>query len=78
MQEIVYLIQTGDFATACEVQIGTRAPYLEFGKPEDLDDVPSPRLIRSHLPLQLLPEELMEKKPKVFVTAVENGCAVMN
>ena len=61
----MYLIQTSDFANAKEIKIDIRAPYLELS--HDLDSVSSPRLMRTHLPLAMLPEELAEKKPKVYL-----------
>lgn len=33
---------------------------------ESIDDMPSPRLIKTHLPVQFLPDELWIKKPKIF------------
>lgn len=36
---------------------------------DDLDKMPSPRLIKSHLPLYLLPKELWTVRPKIIYTS---------
>ena len=49
--------------------IDDRFPYLEFMYPgaKEVASYPSPRLIKSHLPYTLLPSDIHEKKPKVWL-----------
>ena len=45
-----------------------RVPYLEYADPQTMTNVKnlaSPRLLKSHLPYHLLPQQLKEKKNKV-------------
>lgn len=72
VQEIVYLIQTNlNFQTAKEVSIENRFPYLEYHYPglKVINEMKSPRLIKTHLPLTLLPEEIKQKNPKIIYIA---------
>ncbi|GFO22778.1 sulfotransferase [Plakobranchus ocellatus] len=75
MQEIVWLLlNDADFAGAAASPVYMRSPFLEF-KDDVLKEVgldiaeamPSPRVIKTHLPLKLMPKQLFEKKPKVIV-----------
>ncbi|XP_069679254.1 luciferin sulfotransferase-like isoform X2 [Periplaneta americana] len=84
-QEMVWLLMNNlDYETAKNVDQTERSPFLEFGtfhKPgsEDkrgnsvdiVDDMKSPRCIKSHLPLDLLPEQLWTVKPKIIYVARE-------
>ena len=70
LQEIVYLIHSDfDMNGAQKRLIDDRFPYFEFMYPgaKAVASLPSPRLIKSHLPLNLLPSDIQEKKPKVYV-----------
>ena len=40
--------------------------YREKTLATSLEEMPSPRLMKSHLPVQLLPEEIWTKKPKLL------------
>jgi hypothetical protein len=44
-----------------------RFPYLEFIYPglRELGAIPSPRLLKTHLPYELMPEEVKKHKGKV-------------
>ena len=64
----MYLINTDlDFNGAQSRLLDDRFPYFEFMYPglKAVYTMPSPRLIKSHLPLRLLPSDIHEKKPKV-------------
>ncbi|BFZ24860.1 hypothetical protein BsWGS_27898 [Bradybaena similaris] len=72
LQEIVYLIvNNGNFEAASQTNIDERFPYFEFIVPgmKAISQMPSPRLIKSHLPLSLLPNQITQKKPKVIYIA---------
>lgn len=72
LQEIVYLIHSDlDISDAQKRVIDDRFPYFEFTYPgtEAIADLPSPRLIKSHLPLNLLPSDINVKKPKIIYIA---------
>lgn len=74
-QEMTWLILNDlDYTKAKNVDLTIRSPFLEFNGvvsnvPHDTikaaNELPSPRLIKSHLPAQFLPKELWTKKPKV-------------
>lgn len=73
MQEIVWLILSdGDFERASKQQVYFRSPFLEF-KDDILNEVgldlanpmPSPRVIKTHLPVKLAPTQLCQKECKV-------------
>ena len=66
IQEIVYLIMNGvDEENASKTTIDVRFPYFEYTTSlESVASLPSPRLIKSHLPISLLPSQIEEKKPK--------------
>uniref|UniRef100_R4G4B4 Putative sulfotransferase n=1 Tax=Rhodnius prolixus TaxID=13249 RepID=R4G4B4_RHOPR len=76
-QEMVWLIGNGfDFKTAKEIVLYKRFVFMEYnaigGVMEGveclpaLDNMTSPRYIKSHLPPQLLPKQLWTVKPKVI------------
>ena len=74
LQEIVWLIMNdGDFKGAAEKPVYFRSPFLEF-KDETLNEIgldlaesiPSPRVIKSHLPYRLMPIQIKTKSCKVF------------
>lgn len=69
VQEIVYLISSDlDFTKANTINIDERCPYFEFIVPgkKAISVLPSPRLIKTHLPFSLLPREFKEKRPKII------------
>lgn len=69
LQEIVYIISNDlNFEKAASSSLENRFPYLEFIYPglSAVSKMPSPRFIKSHLPLSLLPQEIKEKSPKIF------------
>lgn len=47
--------------------IEDRFPYLEFLYPglSSIENMTGQRFIKTHLPYSLLPEDILEKKPKV-------------
>lgn len=75
MQEIVWLIKNGaDFEEANKKQVYFRSPFLEF-KDEVLNEIgiemanpmPSPRVIKTHLPVRLMPSDFKQKDCKVLL-----------
>ena len=48
--------------------IDDRFPYLEYLTPglEAIDKMPSPRLIKTHMPLRLLPKDITKAKVSTF------------
>ena len=77
MQEIAYLVQTGDFETATKVHVDKRSPYLEFTDPYDGTALPdilklgAPRLLKTHLPAKFFEETLKKSKTK-FIVVIRN------
>ncbi|KAH8416080.1 hypothetical protein KR222_007715 [Zaprionus bogoriensis] len=75
MQELLWLLMNDcNFEAALAKDLELRTPFLEFDflvhKDEQralkpVEELPSPRLIKSHLPLALLPAQLWQKKAKV-------------
>ncbi|XP_017835448.1 sulfotransferase 1E1-like [Drosophila busckii] len=75
LQELLWLLLNGlDFTAALSKDLELRSPYLEFDFVLHRDEqralkpvleLPSPRLIKSHLPLALLPAQLWQGKGKV-------------
>ncbi|XP_060595730.1 sulfotransferase 1E1-like [Ruditapes philippinarum] len=75
LQEIAWLIMhDGDFDGAYRKPVYFRSPFLEF-KDEVLNEVgldianpmTSPRVIKSHLPVKLMPKQIHEKDCKIIV-----------
>uniref|UniRef100_A0A8C5PV15 Sulfotransferase n=1 Tax=Leptobrachium leishanense TaxID=445787 RepID=A0A8C5PV15_9ANUR len=76
MQEIVDLIlQDGDLEKAMRAPSHIRFPFMEFVTPtlpsgvEVLTKMPSPRLIKTHLPYQLVPTSFWNQNCKVIYVA---------
>ncbi|KAL5011128.1 hypothetical protein ScPMuIL_013433 [Solemya velum] len=71
--EMTYLIASDlDFQKAKQQLLAERVRFLE--NPHDvelrtLDQLPSPRVIKTHLPLQLLPKQVRDKSAKVIYVA---------
>ncbi|XP_023301671.2 sulfotransferase 1 family member D1 [Lucilia cuprina] len=75
-QEMTWLIMNDfDFEKAKSVDLTLRSPFLEFNGvvpnvPHDTikeaNNLKSPRLLKSHLPAMLLPQQIWTKKPKVI------------
>ncbi|KAJ9594236.1 hypothetical protein L9F63_014396, partial [Diploptera punctata] len=80
-QEMVWLLLNNlDYETAKKVPLTTRSPFFEFGclfsnggadTLNDAENLESPRIIKSHLNLELLPEQLLTVKPKIIYVARE-------
>ncbi|XP_015284809.1 PREDICTED: sulfotransferase family cytosolic 1B member 1-like [Gekko japonicus] len=77
IQEIVDLIlANGDTEKTRQAPTQVRMPFLEYCVPppfpsaiDRLADVPSPRVMKTHLPFQLLPKSLLEKNCKIIYVA---------
>ncbi|XP_006201315.1 sulfotransferase 1A1 [Vicugna pacos] len=76
VSEILDLIyQGGDLKKCQRAPIFIRVPFLEFKVPgvptglEVLNDTPAPRLLKTHLPLALLPQTLLDQKVKMVYVA---------
>ncbi|CAL8277144.1 unnamed protein product [Arctogadus glacialis] len=76
-QEIVDLIlHGGDAETVRRAPTSTRMPFLEISTPQashpgiiQLEKMDPPRVIKSHLPIQLLPKSFWESGSKVIYVA---------
>ncbi|GFO43026.1 sulfotransferase [Plakobranchus ocellatus] len=69
IQEIVYLVMNNaDTTKALQTTIDRRVPFFEFRMPgfKAISSLPSPRFIKSHLALSLLPDQMETKKPKTI------------
>ncbi|XP_066266695.1 amine sulfotransferase-like [Branchiostoma lanceolatum] len=78
VQQIVSLLSTeGDLSEVNKIPIVVRVPWLETmdmsgsGKPYPklLEEAPSPRLMKTHLPYHMLPQQAREGKGKIIYCA---------
>ncbi|KAG8181897.1 hypothetical protein JTE90_026056 [Oedothorax gibbosus] len=67
LQEIIYCVLNGIDASQHQ-SLEDRFPYLEFIYPglASIEKMEGQRLIKTHLPLSILPEDIHKKKPKIF------------
>ena len=81
-QEMVWnIVYNLDFVTAKTVELDERSPYLELTamvSPEEavamgnvdsrskVDNLASPRVIKTHMSIEMLPKEVLEKKVKLI------------
>ncbi|WAR13048.1 ST1A1-like protein [Mya arenaria] len=76
-QEMTYLVKTLDFETALTKQLDERFPIIDikddrfpyYKGVKHFDEMKSPRLIKSHLPYFLLPQQLKDGKGKIIYIA---------
>ncbi|KAM4697433.1 sulfotransferase 1B1-like [Rhinophrynus dorsalis] len=77
MQEIVdSILNDGDLEKAMRAPTYVRCPFLEICSPppvpsgvEILEETPSPRMVKTHLPYELVPKSFWEKNCKVIYVA---------
>ncbi|XP_072477900.1 sulfotransferase 1C1-like isoform X2 [Notamacropus eugenii] len=76
MQEIVDMIQNdGDEEKCQQVEIYHRHPIIEWSQrlyisnPEFAMEVPSPRILKTHLPVQMLPPSFWKQNTKIIYVA---------
>ncbi|XP_055598747.1 luciferin sulfotransferase-like isoform X2 [Uranotaenia lowii] len=76
-QEMIWLISNDlDYAKAANVKLMERFPFLELSGIVDIPEnfnpfeyakhLPSPRFIKTHLPVALLPDQIWSVKPKMI------------
>ena len=67
MQEIVFLIHTDlDFEKSADQKMNDRFPFIEF-RVDGVAESPSPRLIKTHLPYEFLPNDVKQGKCKARI-----------
>ena len=59
---------------ALKSNLDDRVPFIEFPCPgiKSIDELPSPRIIKSHLPLQLLPPSVLENPSVKIIYVTRN------
>ncbi|XP_015665841.1 sulfotransferase 1C2-like [Protobothrops mucrosquamatus] len=85
IQEIVDMVQhRGDAQKCARAPINERSPYIEFFLPKPIPSgfelalaMPSPRTLKSHFPVHLLPTSFWEQNCKIiYVARNAKDCAV--
>uniref|UniRef100_A0ACB8EW28 Sulfotransferase 1C2 n=1 Tax=Sphaerodactylus townsendi TaxID=933632 RepID=A0ACB8EW28_9SAUR len=84
IQEIVDMIQQeGDLEKCQRAPVHQRHPFIEWARPpqpsgvEQADAMPSPRTLKTHLPVKLLPRSFWEQKCKfLYVARNAKDCMV--
>ena len=72
MQEIVFLIHTDlDFEKSACQKMTDRFPFIEFGV-DGVAKSASPRLIKSHLPYEFLPNQVKQGKGKACMVSQQH------
>lgn len=69
LQEIVYLIHSNlNFDGAAKQRLYERFPYIEHSTTNSnfVEELASPRLLKTHLPYSLLPQDILEKQCKLI------------
>ena len=65
VQEIIYVILNDcNYEKSKSAKMDDKSPFFEYPKPGGIDsinDLPSPRLIKTHLPKPFLPEGVLDK-----------------
>uniref|UniRef100_A0A8C4N754 Sulfotransferase n=1 Tax=Eptatretus burgeri TaxID=7764 RepID=A0A8C4N754_EPTBU len=72
LQEVVYVVSRGAEADeSALINIDDFIPVLEYPQPgiDAIKEMPSPRIIKSHLPFQFLPQDLHAGKARVIYMA---------
>ncbi|KAG8431201.1 hypothetical protein GDO86_019255 [Hymenochirus boettgeri] len=77
MSEIIdVVLSDGDIERSKRDSIYNKVPMLEFDAPglippgsQQLESVPSPRVIKTHLPISLIPKSIWEKNCKIVYMA---------
>uniref|UniRef100_UPI00358EFAF1 sulfotransferase 4A1 n=1 Tax=Myxine glutinosa TaxID=7769 RepID=UPI00358EFAF1 len=72
LQEVVYVVSRGAEADeSALINIDDFVPVLEYPQPgiDAIKEMPSPRIIKSHLPYQFLPQDLHAGKARVIYMA---------
>lgn len=54
------MVNNCDFEKAKSESIENRSPFFEYPSPglKQIDKIPSPRIIKTHLPMNFLPDQL--------------------
>ncbi|KAF8781773.1 sulfotransferase 1E1-like [Argiope bruennichi] len=80
LQEIVYLIHSNvDINSARNLSLDKRFPYIEHSKTNfnEVKNMNSPRLLKTHLPYSCLPEDILQKQCKmIYITRNPRDVAV--
>ncbi|GIX78763.1 sulfotransferase 1E1 [Caerostris darwini] len=80
LQEIVYLIHSNiDINSALNIDLNQRFPYIEHSRTNfnDVKNMDSPRLLKTHLPYSCLPQDIIQKQCKIiYITRNPRDVAV--
>lgn len=85
-QELVYLVETLDFDTAKSVQLDERFPIIDvlderfpyYKGVKFVEQMPSPRMVKTHLQYDFLPDELQNGKGRIIYVARNPKDVVMS